>query len=142
MKLLKIVVLIVGLMSFDLSAADGGAIKILNGTNERLDITWSGYGCFGVYNELVSVCASVVLLPNERSTYYYDWGVMATWLNVSNLPTGTAQDPHACSPDYGLNPNRPKKCLFDHRVVGTKSGEVNGCLVTNEEGEGYRMACY
>lgn len=142
MKILRILMLFGALVSFGVSAADGGAIKIVNGTNERLDVTWSGLGCLGIHHELVSVCASVVLLPNEQSTYYYDWGVSATWMNVSSLPDGVAQDPHACSPDYGLNPHRPKKCLFDHRIVSTNSGEVDGCLVTNKKSEGYRMWCY
>lgn len=142
LRFIKPLILICILTSFGAEAADGGTIKMVNHTNEKLDITWSGFGCFGTYNELVSVCASVVLLPTESSIYTYDWGVMTTWINISNAPSGAELDPHACSPGYGDNPNRPKKCLYDHQVVSTDSGEVDICTVTHPKGKPYNMDCY
>ena len=122
-------------------AGDGGAIRVVNDTSTRLNVTFSGDGCFRLYNELTAVCGAGVLNAHSVMRYDYGWGVATTWLNVGNLPPGQLADPHPCSVGY-MDSKRPKACIFDHLVVHTDAGETDVCVITKPKNLSYNINCY
>lgn len=123
------------------NAGDGGAIRVVNDTSTRLDVTFSGDGCFRLYNELTAVCGAGVMNAHSVLRHDYGWGVWTTWLNVGNFPPGQLKDPHPCSPGY-MDSKRPKKCIFDHMVVDTDAGETDVCIITRPKNLAYHINCY
>ena len=124
------------------NAGDGGAIRVVNDTSTRIDVTFSGYGCFRAYNELTAVCGAGVMNEHSVMRYDYGWGVTKTWLNVGNFPPGQLRDPHPCSVGYMDSDQRPKACIFDHVVVDTDAGETDVCTITRPKNRAYHINCY
>ncbi|GFO72948.1 hypothetical protein BJAS_P3485 [Bathymodiolus japonicus methanotrophic gill symbiont] len=127
-KLLKVVAIGLMLSSFNAHSANGGSIRIVNDTDKFINVTWSAWGCFGVYAGLTLICESQQLRPGgTQYRYTYAWGITGTWVNVGIKEHQSFDNTvkwHPCSTE-----GNEDNCVADHYVVDTDSHETDQCIV-------------
>jgi hypothetical protein len=66
----------------------GGKIRVYNNSSKTIHVTFSGWGCGGVINQISRACASKTISPGGKGEYKYNWGVTTTYITIASNKVG------------------------------------------------------
>ena len=116
----------------------GGEITFVNDAPTAMRVTWSGSGCAGDNGMLSLICEELIMHPGESYHYRYNWGVMATWLNISIYDPRSNESTNPCAPISGSKGR--DRCIYDHQVVDTRAYYNDVCTLTGRY-KNYHLEC-
>lgn len=103
----------------------GGKVRIINNSNEDIDVIWGGFGCFDVLGDVLFSCNREVIKKSSEKRFNYSWGVFNKWVSIGKMPLyGAKSTNHACGEVFNSD---NKNCLIKKRKMRTKSWETTTC---------------
>ena len=120
-------------MQVQAGSGAGGAITLINETEEEMHVIWSGAGCAGMVADMLFVCERHFVPKHESRNYKYNWGVLDTWIHVGL----NKQNLHPCADGESNNDD----CKFAHFKVNTKAWKTDLCTIKKLENNKYNLIC-